>query len=706
MIKRKRKPTINTVDEQKTKNKSEFLALAVKRFQNCLDNSMEQRKEAADDIRFVAGIQWTDGDLKQRELDRRPCLTVNRILTINNQVINDMAQNTPSIKYRPVDSVTDIATADIISGLARHILNRGDSKDAIDWAVNNAINQGWGFFRVLTDYCASNSFEQDAKLMRINNPASVYLPFHLCQNADFSDMMYAFIREKYPKEEFEEEFGKNGTNAWKNQGEGDRNWYEHDSVYVAEYFIREKTKKKIYLLDNGQTVEDLPEGIIAEQTREKDEYKVYRYLITENEIFEDRKELPGQYIPIVAVLGQEFNVDGVKKYFSITRNAKDSQRMHNFWLSAFTEMTALQPKAPFVVPKGMLEGFETQWREANNKTFAFLEYNGIVNGQPVSAPQRVQPPIQSEAIITGVQMSSESLKETTGIYDASLGSNGQEKSGKAIIARQRQGDVANFHFVNNLNRALRYLGRILINMIPEIYDSARAIHILGEDLTDEVVVINQVYQDPNDPDKQLLYDLTAGEYDVVIDTGPSYETRRMEAADSLTQIIQAVPQIGQVCSDILVRNLDFPGASELSERLKKTIPPQLIDDKSKNGAPVSESELRTIIADLQAVQQQSGMKDQQIQQMTAMIQQMQGLLKEKTTGQQLDMEKTVIKAQTEIQKAQLQQAHENHGRIIDTGLELHKMAQQQMTNALNTANPGQAPAPLAENNAPGNSQRG
>ena len=705
-MKRIKKTIVDIEKEQKTADKSKFLALAVKRFQNCLDNSMEQRKEAADDIRFVAGIQWTDGDLKQRELDRRPCLTVNRLLTINNQVTNDMAQNTPMLKYRPVDSLTDIATADVISGLARHILNRGDSKDAIDWAVNNAVNQSWGFFRVLTDYCTKNSFEQDAKLMRINNPASVYIPFHLCQNADFSDMMYAFIREKYPKEEFEEEFGTKGMNAWKNQGEGDRNWYEHDSVYVAEYFIREKTTKKIYLLSDGQTVDVLPEGMTAVKTRETDEYKVCRYLITENEILEDGKELPTQYIPIVAVLGQEINVDGVKKYFSITRNAKDSQRMHNFWLSAFTEMTALQPKAPFLVPKGMLEGFETQWKEANNKTFAYLEYNSIVNGQPVtSAPQRVQPPVQSEAIITGVQMSSESLKETTGIYDASLGANGQEKSGKAIIARQRQGDVANFHFVNNLNRALRYLGKILIDMIPQIYDTPRAIHILGEDMTDEVVTINQLHQDPNDPDKTLLYDLTVGEYDVVIDTGPSYETRRMEAADSLTQIIQAVPQIGQVCSDILVRNLDFPGASELSERLKKTIPPQLIDDKNKNGGAVSEAEVRAIIADLQSVQQQSGMKDQQIQQMTAMIQQMQGLLKEKTSGQQLDMEKTVIKAQTEIQKAQMQQVHENHGRVIDTALELHKMNQPEMTAPAWPNSNSPASAPSAESNAPGNSQR-
>ena len=280
------------------------------------------------------------------------------------------------------------------------------------------------------------------------------------------------------------------------------------------------------------------------------------------------------------MLGDEIDIDGERDLIGMIRHAKDSQRMYNYWTSAATEAVALAPKAPFIAAHGQLEGFEHIWERANSQNFAYLPYNPVsANGTLVGAPQRNQaePPISAMMAIK--QQAAEDIKATTGIYDASLGARSNETSGKAIIARQHEGDTGNFHFIDNLSRSLRHLGLILVDLIPKIYDTQRVVRILEPNGDARSVTINAPFEEKG---VMKLYDLSAAKFDISVQTGPSYATRRIQAAESMAQILQGNPQLWQVAGDILARNLDWPGADELAERMKKMLPPQL-QEKEEGG---------------------------------------------------------------------------------------------------------------------------
>lgn len=691
-------------DKNKMSEEQELVEEAKKRFKLCCDDSSDIRAEALKDLNFIKGDQWDSKILKERSEDRRPALTINKLPTFVNQVVNDARQNRPMIKMRPVDSISDPATAEILNGLVRNIQNNGDYKSAIDSAFYYAVGCGMGFLRVLTDYEDEKSFDQMIKVERIENPMLVYFPLSLIKTADYSDAPYCFIRTSMSKDNFKEQypdFADSDSDNFTSESLGDGSWETENLIWLAEYFKVEEEEYTLHRLNTGEIIADdelpevLPEGISIIQSRQTTRRKVKWYLINNKNIIKE-KEIPCQYIPVIPVLGQELIVDGDKCLISLVRFARDPQQFYNFFKSMEAEMIALAPKAPWLVADEQIAGYEMDWQASNRKNIAVLKYHSTsyADGRPMPPPQRVDPPAVNMAAAMAMKEANDDIKATTGIFDASLGNKGNESSGKAIIARQRQGDTANYHFVDNLNKALRQLGRIFIDMIPNIYDMPRVIRIVGEDMTDEVVMINKLHNDPKRGDNKL-YDLTVGKYDVIVDVGPSYETKRIEAADNLTRIIGVAPQIAQYCSDIIVRNLDFPGAQELADRLKKTLPPQLIENQ--NPDKISESEVQAIVADLQALQQAHQMSQQQNQALLQTIAQYQALLKDKKDAHDLEMHKTVIKTEAEIQKAQIgleQEKVRQHGNYVknavDAAVDLHKLAKGTDDTFTSIASPAMA----------------
>jgi hypothetical protein len=343
------------------------------------------------------------------------------------------------------------------------------------------------------------------------------------------------------------------------------------------------------------------------------------------------------------------------------------------------EIIALAPKSPWLVAAGQIENYENDWKVANSKNLAYLEYNPLTSqgGVAVPPPQRIDPPQVPTAAVNAMREASDDIKSTTGIFDASLGAQGNESSGRAIVARQKMGDNATWHFQDNLVRAVRHMGRIFVDLIPQIYDTPRAVRILGEDMADEIALVNQMHHDDKDGEDKI-YDLTVGKYDVVVDVGPSYESKRMETAENLTNIIQAIPQIGQVCSDILVRNLDFPGASELADRLKRTVPPNLLEDPNSKPNKISDAEVQQIVMDLQGLQQQLQMAGQEKQQMTGMIKALESQLKDRSMIEQNKQDTAVIRANAQVQtaamKAQLERdklEHEGVKHVVDSAIQIN-----------------------------------
>jgi hypothetical protein len=582
----------------------DILARAKRDFEKCQDGENHNRREALDDIRFARlSEQWPDEVIKQREIDRRPCLTINKTLAFIRQVVNDSRQNKPSIKVLPADSGADKETAQVINGLIRNIEYASNADVAYDTAVECAVTGGFGYFRVDMDYAFDDAFDMDLAIGRISNPFSVYGDPNSTA-ADSSDWNVAFVVERVPRDEFKYRYGDKAnvdfdSAAW----EGiDDAWLDDDSVLIAEYWTREEVEKEIVRLSDGgvysvDALENDPDlqsiaimlaaGQLIEQARRTTKsHVVKQYILSGVEILEEN-DWPGRYIPIVPVYGDEFDVEGKRYYRSLIHAAKDAQRMVNYWRSTATELVALAPRVPYIGPKGAFDSDIDRWNTANTQSHPFLEFDSTdAEGNPLSmAPSRQ--PLDSGVAAGALQEAlnaSDDMKAIMGLYDASLGARSNETSGRAIMARQREGDVATYHFLDNLTRAIRHAGRILIDLIPKVYDAPRIVRVLGEDDQDAAVPINQEYEAQNEQGEAIvrMHDLTAGKYDLTVKAGPSFTTRREEAAERMTEIIRAFPQAAPVIADIMARNFDWPGADEIADRLaqlnpanRQGLPPQV-----------------------------------------------------------------------------------------------------------------------------------
>jgi hypothetical protein len=603
----------------------DLLKEARDRLAACIKHSADDRREAAEDFRFIAGEQWP-ADMRQlRQVEARPCLTINKLPAFVHQVLNDQRMNRPSIKVHPVDDDADVEVAEVEQGMIRYIEYNSNADVAYDTSVGHATIGGAGYFRLVTDYVEEDSFDQEIKFRRVQNPFSVYVdPFS--QEPDGSDMMYCFITELVSKAEFKTQYPDalaTGADSL-TVGSGDASvvWMSDDSVRVAEYYkVVNEPAKLVRLEDGGDIYEaDMQEGDVVlvgpdGKPKSRDSFKrsVHWYKITGADVLETT-EIPCKWIPVFPVYGDEQIVDGKIRRNGMVRFARDPQRMYNFWMTSATEEVSLRPKAPFIGAVGQFDTSKKEWKQANTRSFPFLEYDPItVDGVMAPSPQRQQMADVPSGVLAMAMHASDNIKATTGIFDASLGAQGNETSGRAITARQKEGDTANFHFSDNLARTIRHAGRCILWMIPKVYDTERIVRVLGADEKMDMVPVNTPnhQQKPNQAGaiKSVLNDLTTGRYDVTIGVGPSYTTKRAEAVDAMMAVGQSWPQIWQIAGDKMIRAMDWPDADEIADRVAKTLPPEL-QDKDPN-APEEQQQLPPQV---QQALQQAAQEIQQLQQ--------------------------------------------------------------------------------------------
>jgi len=632
-------------NESQAEKDKELVELAHKRFEHSVEIWRDNRKAFADDLDFIYGNQWPADIERDRDIQGRPCITVNRMPQFVRQVTNDQRQNRPSIKVRAVDDFADVETAEIMQGLIRHIEANSNADLAYDNGTYYSVGGGFGFWRIVTDY-APNSFDQEIYIRPIENTLSVY-PDADSKSLDGSDWQYCFIVEEMPRKEFEKEYGDQLPENWDS---GDNlqsgGWLTQDTVRLAEYFVVEQEKDTLLKLEDGRILYKSDYAAEGNKVKIADQRPVMRpsvkwYKLAAKEII-DRKDWAGKYIPVVPVFGEQMLVDGKRKLISLIRHGKDSQRMINYYRSTEAEIYALQPKAPFIAAEGQIEGYEDDWADANNVNLSVLIYKPTpIAGQPVPPPQRSIPMGLPQGALAMAEIAANDLMDTIGIHQAGLGMKSNESSGRAIMARQREGDTGTFHFIDNCVRAIRFTGMILVDLIPKIYDTPRCVRILGEDGSEKSVMVNSPIVSDQAKEIERIYDLSLGQYDVVCAAGASYTTRRQEAADAMTQMLQGNPQLMQIAGDLFVKAMDWPGAEEIAERIAKTLPPNL-RPKEEEGEDAAPHELPP---DVQQKLQAADQMQQQMQQMDQVIQKMQAELDSKQAQAQNDQQKIAIQAQ-------------------------------------------------------------
>ena len=646
-------------------SEEQIIITAREQFKLAQEAETRIRAEALVDLRFRAGEQWPDSIKAQRDIEQRPCLTINKLPSFIRQVTNEQRQNRPQIQIEPTED-NDVDTAEVMQGLCRHIEVSSGADQAYDTAFESAVTSGFGYFRVVTEYVRPDSFDQKITIRRIRNPFRVYFD-PTCQEADYSDADFAFVTEEITHEQYKRRFPNSelgGLQDFSALGDRAPGWINQQSVRIAEYLTVEQKRGKIHLLDDekGSVVTDEDYQLYVTDNEESNKYvretgvgemvrtpKILKSRTTEIRSVKWRlingvevlkeKDWPGQWIPIIPVLGDEIEIDGERQLVGMVRYARDPARMYNYWASAETETIALAPKVPFVAAEGQIEGYEGLWKTANVKSHAVLPYKPkSLDGTLAPPPQRqvFEPPIQ--AISQARLQSSDDLKATTGIFDAALGARGNETSGRAILARQQEGDTSNFHFIDNLSRAIKHCGRIIIDLIPKIYDTPRVIRIIGIDDEQKSIAVNQPTRYRG---VEKIFDLTTGEYDVKVSVGPSYNSQRQAAADSMMQLTQNYPNIMQIAGDLMVKNMDWPGAQEIAERMQKTLPPELASD-DENEQPIPPQ-----------AKAQMGQMNEMIEALTRELNQANDQIGKK--AYELDSKERIeaVKAQVELLKAQI-----------------------------------------------------
>lgn len=633
------------------KEQEDIYREALERFKRAYDADSENCKKAKADIEFafVEGEQW-DAKAKKARGDYRPMYEFNRVRQAIRQVVGDQRRERPSGKVRGVDSATDQDFAETITGLIRNIESVSGAEKAYDMAYEFAVAGGKGAWRICTDYAGDTAFEQDIRIKEIPNPFAVYFD-PAAQEFDRRDGLFAFVCERIPEAEFERKYPEADLKGWEGN-DSHALWMEDGTIQVAEYWRKVPETRTILLMSDGTTLDEddvesikdelAAAGVNVVKSREVEGYKVEQYILGGGGVVEGPNEYPGKFIPIVPCWGDLMNIDGEWRYSGLVRFAKDAQRIHNYQLTTAIEAVALTPKAPYLVTPAQIKGLESVWAGANAENLPYITYNPDPQA-PGGIPQRQPPPAVPQSQLALAQISGDELKATTGIYDASLGARSNETSGKAILARQNEGDTANYAYIDNLGRALSFTWEILLDLIPRIYDTKRTIRILGEDGAEKWATLNETVLDQQTGQEVVKYDLGKAKFDVAFTVGPTFQTARMELADSLMGLSQANPQVGLMLSDLVVRNLDMPGSDEVAKRIRWFLEKNgMVPPEAQDGQPEIPPQVQGMIAQGKQILDAQA---QAIQQLQGELQQAGAEIQRLKVGEETKQADTVIKAQ-------------------------------------------------------------
>jgi hypothetical protein len=651
-------------------NDKDIIKTARTRMSESVNADRQNREDGLNDLEFTAGIQWPETERLARETAARPCLTLNRMPRFVRQVTGDIRKLNPSVKVLPADREADEAGAELFEGLIRQTEYASDASSVYEGSAESAAQCGIGNFRILSEYADDTSFDQEIKIERIHNPFAVYWDPEARQSTR-ADAQYCFITDRMSQDDFDKKYpGKSATDA-EHDGNTDglECWSESGDVIVAEYYWKEPKKIKLGQLRSGEVIQDPTAAHDVVRKRTVDSHQVKWAKVSGMDVLEGPKDVPSSHIPVIAVTGEEIHVGDRIVRTSVIRFAKDPQQLYNYYASADAEVVALQPKAPYLVTIKQVAGLEAIWDTANDANRAYLPYNPDEKAPP---PMRTPPPVASGAMQQGMARAEDDMKATTGIYDAALGGRSNEQSGVAIRQRQLESDISTSIYTDNLAKSIEHAGRVMVDMIPRVYDTDRIIRIMGDDDDQKMVRVNgqEIQMGPDMmPQAVPVNPLSGGKYDVRVSVGPNYTTRRQETAESMMQFVQAFPAAGQVAGDLIAKSMDWPDADKLAERLKKILPPGIIS--------MEEMEPE----DQQAMQQQqqqamaSEQEQKQIQQ--AMVQ---AEIRSKTAKASED-ESDAVKAAAEAQKTQVETAIMS-GELNDA---IAQIVQQQVMLALQGA---------------------
>lgn len=644
------------------------ITAATKFMRRVAANDTVNRANALYWTKFRDGEQWPPEIQNSRTLEQRPCITVNKTDVYCRHVENQQRQQRPRIKVEPTNGQATKRNAGVIQGMLRHIeTNKGGGALSYDHGFSGATTGGVGYARMLSEYTREDSFEQELYFAPVFDPNSVYYDDNSIM-PDGSDAEEALIVTDMGKESFENEYPDKDSGAGFVATETNASWISKDRVRVAEYFTIKKEQAKLVKLSTGEIgwqdrlkpdVEaKIKAGAILIVDKRDSARRTVKYCkITAMQVL-DEKDLPGRWIPVFPFYGRISIIDGKRRLAGLVKNAVGPAQMGNYWKTAATESVALAAKPKWLIAEGQDEGHVEEWNAANRSPTATLRYkNTDLDGKPAPPPQRIAPEPPPVGMLAMVQMVDNDLSAVLGIVEPAQRISGNV-SGKALNAERLQSDQNTYDLYDNMTRTIAFMGRCALDVLPVYYpEKGRVVRIVGDDGRSKTQEINK--EDPSDPSK-VINDISVGQYDIVMDTGPGYNTKRQEAVDSMTPLFERNEELLKIAGDIYFRNMDFPGADTIADRLAAANPLSEVDEESD--VP---PQAQTMIKGLQ----------QQLEQAQGAIQEMQQVIKSRADVESMKQAAETHRTEIKTKSAEAIEGAENEAWMADvqtrTGAQAH-----------------------------------
>lgn len=658
---------------------TDILTLMRQRFEHVSSVDSENRDSYVQNTTISSSNNQWDEEVKKRRGANRPALTFNLLNGVVKQIIGDYRQNKLAIKILPSGGAATEDVADILAGLIRSIETDSNADHAYTNALECSARGGFGYFRIISEYEADDVFNQKLVIKPIYNPLTVYFD-PAAKRITREDAQYCLITEMMPKDEFKRQYPEAEENGWDIidvTADNMEEWGDDNEIRVCEYFVKESVSERLVAFDNGAVVSiDNEEEIEAleqigwkvTKERKANRINIKWYKCNGSHVLEKRT-FKTKYIPIIPVLGEEVNVEGKTLLRSAVYYGIDAQHSYNYERSTAVERSALAAKAPWIVTQKQIELYRDQWDGANTTPQPYLVHTpdpAMPNG-----PQRIEPPSPSGADMQNAQVAAQDVQRTTLVFNAQLGEQSNVQSGVGLSEQQSQGATSTFIFPDNLRTGIEYGGRILIDWIPFVYDKERVIRTINSEDEIDMQTVNEQQGNPLLAVTEVLNDITVGKYDVVVTAGKAFASRRREAVDGMMKFAQNFPQQAPLIADLMVDNMDIPGGEVMAARLKRALPPQVVNDPD---SPEGQ-------ATAQQAQQQEQMKQGLMQQH---LQNEQG----KLLAEQGKNQASMVKSQAEVVKAHadvIAATEDTKSKKIDTAL--------QVLDAARTGQEGQSSQP-------------
>lgn len=651
-----------------TADRKAFFKLARDRYKQGTEATKDQRQREKDDLEFYAGEQWP-GPIKASRsgmaanangnglppVPARPTITINKTREPVRQVLNQERESDMGIEIVPADDFGEIVgpidetEIELREGLIRRIQRASEAGDARTWAFARAVIAGEGNYGVMTRYVPGKTNDQEVYIRRFFNQSAVVRdPAH--EQPDGSDAEWVFVGTDLPWDVYKAEYSKRGkrknavlrtysNDEWRQLGEEKPGWYTSEGdlrmVRVVEYWYTHRTTRELvtYQSEDGEQettewadeVPEAPEGWVeAEDGRRTVTQKQIKWAKidgSDDDVLEET-DWNGPDMPIVKVLGEELQpFDDKRRVEGMVRPMREPGQMYNFMVSTWVERIGQTALSPIMMAEGQDEGYEKEWDAIATRALGRVHYKQRdLEGNPAPEPQ--VPPnrdAQVQSLVASVQIFDEAIQATSGIHDPSLGKvDPSVKSGRAIKALQEQSQRSSNHFLDNLQRSIRYEGQIINNLLYPIYGRpGRVARLLNKEGDAESVLLHQpmVRQGGKpvpareDDANAKTYTLTKdAQFNVLVKVSKSYDSRREQEAAILGDLLQAEPSLMTWFGDLFFKNQDGPGHQEMADRAKVMLDPKIQQQLSAKASG------QNVPPELQAQMTQLQQQNQQLQQ--------------------------------------------------------------------------------------------